>query len=46
VVGASGLVLIAAFYVVLLACMPAVQRKDILARSRVWLGRLWARGLE
>jgi O-antigen/teichoic acid export membrane protein len=46
VVGASGLALIAAFYAVLLACMPTVQRKDILVRSRVWLGRLWARGLE
>jgi O-antigen/teichoic acid export membrane protein len=43
VVGVAGLVVLAVFYVVLLASMPAVERKPLLARSRVWLGRLRAR---
>jgi O-antigen/teichoic acid export membrane protein len=46
VVGAAGLALMVVFYVVMLACMPAIQRKGLLARTRALLGRLWARGLE
>lgn len=46
VVGAAGLALVVVFYAVLLACIPALQRKDLLARTRVLLGRLWARGLD
>jgi O-antigen/teichoic acid export membrane protein len=43
VVGTAGLLVLAVFYGVLLASMPAVQRRPFLARSRVWLGRLRAR---
>ncbi len=43
VVGAAGIAVLAVFYGVLLASMPAVERKPLLARSRVWLGRLRAR---
>jgi alpha-beta hydrolase superfamily lysophospholipase len=39
-VGVAGLGLMAVFYVVLLASMPAVQRRPLLARSRAWLGGL------
>ena len=45
-VGLSGLAVFGAFYAVLLACMPTVQRRELVARSRVWLSRLWARGLQ
>ena len=43
VVGTAGLLVLAVFYGVLLASMPPVQRRPLLARSRVWLGRLRAR---
>jgi O-antigen/teichoic acid export membrane protein len=40
VVGAAGLVVLAVFYAVLVASMPTAERKPLLARVRVWLGRL------
>jgi hypothetical protein len=43
VVGTAGLLVLAVFYGVLLGSMPAVQRRPLLARSRVWLGQLRAR---
>jgi O-antigen/teichoic acid export membrane protein len=39
VVGVAGLLVLAVFYGIVLAGMPAVQRRPLLARSRVWLGR-------
>jgi O-antigen/teichoic acid export membrane protein len=43
VVGAAGLLVLVVFYGILVACMPAGQRRPLLARSRVRLGRLRAR---
>lgn len=42
-VGLAGLVLLAVFYGVLLVSMPGVERRPLVARSRLWLGRLRAR---
>lgn len=46
VVGIAGLALLGVFYAVLLVTMPAIQRKPLLDRARVWLGRLGARDAE
>jgi O-antigen/teichoic acid export membrane protein len=39
-VAVAGLALMGVFYAILLASMPSAQRGPLLARSRVWLGRL------
>jgi O-antigen/teichoic acid export membrane protein len=42
-VALAGIALVVVFYAVLFVCIPPFQRQQVLARSRIWLGRFAAR---